>query len=89
VFLNPRHPYTAALLESIPDPHVGRGRMAAIPGLVPPAHAWPGGCRFHPRCAHAVDRCRHELPAAVPLPGSEDAMARCLRVDEVVLEGVR
>ncbi|MFV2179025.1 ABC transporter ATP-binding protein [Actinomadura sp. LOL_016] len=86
LFLRPRHPYTAALLRSIPN--VGMGaELVAIPGVVPPAHAWPAGCRFHPRCAHAADRCAAETPALVPADGG--ALVRCLRADALTLEGVR
>jgi oligopeptide/dipeptide ABC transporter ATP-binding protein len=81
LFLRPQHPYTAALLQSIPNAAAGGDELAAIPGVVPPAHAWPDGCRFHPRCAHAVDRCRVETPA---LTGT----ARCLRLGEIELGGI-
>jgi peptide/nickel transport system ATP-binding protein len=87
LFLQPQHPYTAALLESIPNAEVGGDELTAIPGVVPPAHSWPAGCRFHPRCAHAVERCRTEAPVAV-LAG-DSRTARCLRVGELSLEGVR
>jgi oligopeptide/dipeptide ABC transporter ATP-binding protein len=85
LFLHPQHPYTAALLESIPNADVGGDRMAAIPGVVPPAHDWPTGCRFHPRCAHAVDRCRVDVPLLV----GNGTAARCLRIGELDLEGVK
>jgi len=39
-----------------------RERLAAIQGFVPDAAALPQGCRFHPRCPFAVDRCRNEIP---------------------------
>jgi peptide/nickel transport system ATP-binding protein len=96
LFLHPRHPYTAALLESIPNAAAGGGaggdRLAAIPGVVPPAHDWPAGCRFHPRCAHATERCGAEAPALAALGatngGGDGRVARCLRVAELSLEGV-
>jgi peptide/nickel transport system ATP-binding protein len=87
LFLRPQHPYTAALLESIPNADVGGDDLTAIPGVVPPAHAWPSGCRFHPRCAHAVERCRTEVPVAVPADGARTT--RCLRVGELALDGVQ
>jgi peptide/nickel transport system ATP-binding protein len=87
LFLHPQHPYTAALLESIPNAEVGGDQLTAIPGVVPPAHAWPTGCRFHPRCAHAEERCRTDPPA--PVLAGDGRTARCLRVGEVALEGVR
>ena len=84
VFFRPRNPYTAALLEAIPRPDVTGRRLAAIPGMVPPAHDWPPGCRFHPRCTHADDRCREQVPALV----GGDVSVRCLRSDALELRGV-
>ena len=64
LYRTPRHPYTRALLDSVPSHHPGGGRRRAPPlGEVASAAAVPGGCRFHPRCAHAVAVCRTEDPA--------------------------
>jgi oligopeptide transport system ATP-binding protein len=58
----PLHPYTRALLDSIPTPaHRGR-RLGAIPGSVPSAESVPPGCPFHPRCPLAAEVCREEPP---------------------------
>ncbi len=63
VLSNPQHPYTRALLASIPTLDDDRSRpLASIDGLVPALHAMPLGCRFHPRCDAAEDLCRHENP---------------------------
>jgi len=67
LFARPLHPYTEGLLASVPRldaPQQGRarGRLHSIPGQVPAATAWPDGCRFHPRCPYAWDRCRAEEP---------------------------
>ena len=61
----PLHPYTAGLLAAHPVPQVMRvsTRRATIAGDVPSPVAPPSGCRFHPRCAFAVERCAHEKPA--------------------------
>ncbi len=64
VVAQPRHPYTAALLEA----HLGLdapagGRLPAIPGQPPAADDWPRGCRFAPRCAHAQAQCERAPPA--------------------------
>ncbi|MEK7866984.1 MAG: ABC transporter ATP-binding protein [Planctomycetota bacterium] len=58
VFERPLHPYTQALLRSRPRLGERQGRLEAIPGFVPGLHEMPAGCRFHPRCLEAVDRCR-------------------------------
>ncbi|MBU2961344.1 dipeptide/oligopeptide/nickel ABC transporter permease/ATP-binding protein [Citreicella sp. C3M06] len=79
VFTRPRHPYTAALIASVPES--GATRLTAIPGAVPLPHAMPTGCRFAPRCAHATERCRERAPqAASPAP---NRITRCLRWEEV------
>jgi peptide/nickel transport system ATP-binding protein len=66
LFAEPQHPYTIGLLGSIPRLHLERERLAAIEGFVPDAAAPPSGCRFHPRCPFAVEKCRQEMP---PLMG--------------------
>jgi oligopeptide/dipeptide ABC transporter ATP-binding protein len=62
VFARPRHPYTRGLLAAIPSldglPRGLQGIAGGIPNLLDP----PAGCRFHPRCPLAVDRCRAEKP---------------------------
>jgi oligopeptide/dipeptide ABC transporter ATP-binding protein len=54
LFRNPQHPYTQALMRSIPTLKKPMDRLAVIPGNVPSAFALPRGCRFHPRCPVAV-----------------------------------
>jgi peptide/nickel transport system ATP-binding protein len=62
LFAEPQHPYTIGLLGSIPRLHVEQERLAAIEGFVPDPLAPPSGCRFHPRCPFAVEKCRQETP---------------------------
>jgi oligopeptide/dipeptide ABC transporter ATP-binding protein len=62
VLRHPLHPYTQALLAARPKPGGGKMRLAAIEGSVPGPRSWPGGCRFHPRCPLAEERCRVERP---------------------------
>ena len=62
LFATPQHPYTEGLLASIPRLDHPRERLRSIPGSVPPATAWPGGCRFHPRCPYAWEKCRTAEP---------------------------
>jgi peptide/nickel transport system ATP-binding protein/oligopeptide transport system ATP-binding protein len=61
----PRHPYTQGLLRSIPRPEARGHRLEEIAGAVPRPGQWPAACRFHPRCPHAFDRCRSEVPARI------------------------
>ena len=62
LFAEPQHPYTIGLLGSIPKLHVEQARLAAIEGQVPNASTPVTGCRFHPRCPFAVERCRRDEP---------------------------
>jgi oligopeptide/dipeptide ABC transporter ATP-binding protein len=81
VFERPLHPYTAGLLASIPRLGVGAERLRVIPGQVPdPAHH-PEGCRFHPRCPLAEERCRREAPPLLTFDG--DHVTRCWRAEEI------
>ena len=79
LFSTPAHPYTIGLLRSIPDPETPRDRLEGIPGSVPSPHAWPPGCRFHPRCAVALDRCRTDDPSLMQAPATR---AACWLVEE-------
>ncbi|GIX12778.1 MAG: ABC di/oligopeptide transporter ATPase [Paracoccaceae bacterium] len=67
LFAHPAHPYTRALLDSVPSARKGRRSFFTIPGDVPSAANPPPGCRFHTRCPIAVARCRSETPALRPL----------------------
>ena len=62
LFEDPRHPYTQGLLRALPQVSVKRQRLDPIPGLVPPPQLMPPGCRFAPRCPHAIDRCWTDHP---------------------------
>ena len=63
IFRNPSHPYTAALMASAPQIDTEEARLKTIGGSPPVLSRIPKGCAFHPRCGHARDRCRSELPA--------------------------
>lgn len=65
ILQQPQHPYTQGLLRAIPTAEVARGGLQGVPGVVPSLLQPPTGCRFHPRCAHTVDRCRTEPPPLV------------------------
>ncbi len=74
LFGRPRHPYTGALLDALPERSEGRRRLSTIPGVVPGAGDRPAGCQFNPRCGFAMDRCRAEEPALTP---DGDGLVRC------------
>jgi dipeptide transport system ATP-binding protein len=74
LFAAPRHPYTAALLDSLPERALGRARLPTIPGMVPGIDDRPQGCLFNPRCGYADDICRMVPPALTGPPGRR---ARC------------
>jgi oligopeptide transport system ATP-binding protein len=80
---SPVHPYTRALISAIPrpDPDTERTRQRIVLLGDPPSPLHPPqGCPFHPRCAHAVDKCRTSAPALGPFAGREVA---CLRAGEI------
>jgi len=74
LFYDPKHPYTKALLDSIPKLGT-RQPLYAIPGQPPDLSDLPTGCSFHPRCARAMERCRTEEPWDHPM--GDGATARC------------
>ena len=81
IYADPKHPYTAALLRSIPDIQVREERLPAIKGAPPNLLRPPTGCAFHPRCPLADDRCKAEEPPEFEVrPGRWSA---CFHADEV------
>ena len=62
VLHTPRHPYTRGLMGTIPKLDHQTEKLVQIEGTMPRLAAMPNGCRFHPRCPHAFDRCRIEAP---------------------------
>jgi oligopeptide/dipeptide ABC transporter ATP-binding protein len=83
LFARPLHPYTEGLLASVPRLDTLRarehGRLHGIPGQVPAATAWPEGCRFHPRCPYAWDRCRAEAPPLLDAGGEGEPGTHIVR----------
>jgi oligopeptide/dipeptide ABC transporter ATP-binding protein len=73
VLAAPRHPYTRALLKSIPTRGTPRGALEGIPGVVPDLVRPPPGCRFAPRCARADAACAAAMPRLVPVHGASVA----------------
>lgn len=78
VFQRPLHPYTAALLRSVPDLRKDF-RTQTIPGQVPDPKDPPRGCRFHPRCEESTEMCRREEPSVRII--EEDRTVACHRVN--------
>ena len=63
VFENPKHPYTLGLFGSIPRLDEEKTRLVPIKGLMPDPTNLPSGCKFNPRCPHAVELCSQKIPA--------------------------
>ena len=74
LFERPRHPYTAALLDALPERAEGKKRLPTIPGMVPGIGDRPSGCLFAPRCRYRTLRCTFERPELAPAMG---AKVRC------------
>ena len=75
LFKSPKHPYTHALLAAVPKVGTKKGELASIPGMVPSLITPPAGCKFHPRCPHAMDICRKKFPQMFKI--GEGHLARC------------
>ncbi|MBI2925000.1 MAG: ABC transporter ATP-binding protein [Verrucomicrobia bacterium] len=75
VLRRPLHPYTQALIQSVPELGAEVERLTAIPGTVPLPGAFPSGCRFHPRCPKAQPSCSTQVPELAGVANGRDA--RC------------
>lgn len=73
IYERPAHPYTKALLESIPRVDQKGQELTVIKGLPPALTNPPPGCSFHPRCAFARDRCKTDEPPLYQVPGDRDS----------------
>jgi peptide/nickel transport system ATP-binding protein len=87
LFATPKHPYTAALMSSVPEPDPRRrsARMVLQGEVANPVNP-PSGCYFHPRCPYAIDRCRTEPPRLTEILPSR--LVSCHRAQELQLSGV-
>ena len=82
LFEQPKHPYTAALLRSIPHLNTPPGeRLTSISGSVPSLLQMPSGCRFAERCPQVMDRCVTERPELLAINGARAHAVRCLLYD--------
>lgn len=80
LFLEPEHPYTAGLFNSLPRPGHEQEKLQAIEGSVPNPLDFPPGCKFWPRCPYADESCRTTEPELKPI--REDQKVACHRVGE-------
>lgn len=80
IFSKPLHPYTVGLMKAVPNVDEDEFDIQPIPGTFPNITEEIGGCRFHPRCPYATDRCRREIPAELEIePGH---FVCCHKVEE-------
>jgi len=69
LFKDPKHPYTIGLMKSKPSLEGSAKRLDVIPGSVPNPLAMPAGCSFHPRCSHAMEVCKKQVPELTSIGG--------------------
>jgi len=75
LFMNPKHPYTTALLKTMPNLETDVERLPSIQGTVPPAYALPEGCRFASRCPLVMEQCHDVQPEVIHL--QDEHKVRC------------
>ena len=80
IWNKPRHPYTTALMKSIPQLEKKVKKLYSILGTVPSHFNLPQGCIFHPRCEQAIDKCMKEYPPAIHIGGEH--FASCWRAQD-------
>ncbi|MGQ9904068.1 MAG: oligopeptide/dipeptide ABC transporter ATP-binding protein, partial [Anaerolineae bacterium] len=87
LYQNPLHPYTEALLSSVPkpDPKYKSSRIIMQGDVADPSNP-PSGCYFHPRCRYAVDLCKDKAPEFREL--KPDHWVACHRAEELQLTGI-
>ena len=82
IFYHAKHPYTKALLQSIPNPEKGRDeKLQGIDGVPPSLYTMPKGCPFADRCTFATDRCREEMPEYIQYSDTHKAKCFCSELD--------
>ena len=82
VFEHPAHPYTEALLRSVPQAALRGSDLQTIPGSPPSPARVPTGCAFHPRCRLAVEACRSVLPPLIDI--GDGRRVACIRSEELL-----
>jgi peptide/nickel transport system ATP-binding protein len=88
LYLEPLHPYTEALMASVPiaDPRIQQEREG-LQGEVPSPANPPSGCYFHPRCKYCADRCKVEKPVLREI--YPERFVSCHRAEELKLTGLK
>ncbi len=76
IFANPQHPYTEALMKSLPESAAGKERLDALAGVVPGANDRPNGCLLNPRCPYVMDKCREQEPELI---ATDSHAVRCFK----------
>jgi peptide/nickel transport system ATP-binding protein len=84
LFDRPLHPYTRALMSSMPSMSTNSARLTEIPGIVPAPYKVGQGCSFAPRCSFATERCRREVPPLEDHGVEAPHWVACFEVDRVV-----
>jgi len=84
IFYSPMHPYTFGLLTSIPRLDMDIKNLESIPGIVPDPLHFPEGCKFHPRCVFATEKCHKEEPPLVEI--EKNHSVRCWHIEKVKQE---
>jgi len=77
IFHSPKHPYTEGLLQCIPKMNQKQKKLNAIPGTVPHPRNFPTGCRFYPRCQHAMKKCLSQQPGLIEI--DDERFVACFR----------
>jgi peptide/nickel transport system ATP-binding protein len=89
LFDRPRHPYTRALIDSIPDVESAYDELPTLEGAMPDLTALPDGCNFAPRCPHATEACRRGGDPALASVGGSSSHAACIHADGIDLSESR
>ena len=81
IFDRPKHPYTKALISSLPRIHFSDEALEPIYGSPPNLANLPSGCAFHPRCKYAIEKCKQEMPELEQI--EENHLAACFLAKEM------
>jgi len=87
LFKQPSHPYTMALLKSIPQLNADQKRLYTIKGMVPSLDSLPVGCSFQDRCQYVTEICRQKTPELETVPATNDHRSACFNYKEILANG--